>query len=290
MVKSRRPTIRTLQQQLLEVQAQLQERERELAEALQSAANIQRSLIPRSPPAYHQLHFAWQFAPCKKVGGDLFNVAALDEHTIMAYLLDVSGHGLASAMVSVAVHQSLSPTTGRLLKRPIGHRPFYRITPPHEVLAALDREYPFERFDEFFTITYLLLNPLTGLLRYASAGHPPPLLLRGDGSLARLDHGGPIIGVGQGDSFADGECQLQEGDRLYVYTDGLIEQPDGGGHLFGEARLITELNACRSQSIDLACRAALNAQRRYAGSVPPKDDVTLIGLEFSSCEPKGMAT
>src|SRR5512139_2291180 len=125
MTEHELPAARQLQQQLLETQAKLRELEHEIGEALQSAAHIQRSLIPRTPPAYHQLHFAWQFAPCKKVGGDLFNVAALDEHTIMAYLLDVSGHGLASAMVSVAVHQSLSPTTGRLLKRPLGHRPFY---------------------------------------------------------------------------------------------------------------------------------------------------------------------
>ncbi len=255
---------------MLEAQAALLERERELADALQSAAHIQRSLIPRTPPTYYQLHFAWEFAPCKKVGGDLFNVAALDEQTIMRYLLDVSGHGLASAMVSVAVHQSLSPTTGRLLKRPLGHRPFYRIAPPHEVLAALDSEYPFERFDEFFTISYLLFNPLTGLVRYATAGHPPPLLLRSDGSMDRLDHGGPIIGLGQGDHFVDGECQLREGDRLYLYTDGLIEQPDGQGQLYGEARLVAALHAGGREPLAAACRAALASQRRHAGAVPPQ--------------------
>jgi sigma-B regulation protein RsbU (phosphoserine phosphatase) len=290
MAESEPPIIPRLQQQLQEVQALLQERERELADALQSAAHIQRSLIPRSPPTYHKLHFAWQFAPCKKVGGDLFNVAALDEHTIMTYLLDVSGHGLASAMVSVAVYQSLSPTTGRLLKRPLGHRPFYRIIPPHEVLAALDNEYPFERFDEFFTMSYLLFNPQSGLVRYASAGHPPPLLLRSDGTMERLDHGGPIIGLGQGDNFVDGECQLAEGDRLYLYTDGLIEQPDGSGQGYGEARLVAELHSCRGISIDKACRAALEAQRQHANGVPPQDDVTLIGIEFSSREPEGLAT
>ena len=290
MVKGKAPTIRQLQQQLLEVQAQLEERERELGEALQSAAHIQRSLIPSTPPSYYKLHFSWQFVPCKKVGGDLFYVAALDEQTIMTYLLDVSGHGLASAMVSVAVHQSLSPTTGRLLKRPLGHRPFYRIIPPKEVLAALDREYPFERFEEFFTMSYLLFNPQTGQARYANAGHPPPLLLRSDGSLERLDRGGPIIGVGRGDDFMDGECQLKEGDRLYLYTDGLIEQMDQSGQGYGEARLVAALYDCRGESIDQACQGALESQRQHAGGVPPADDVTLIGIEFSAREPAGLAT
>jgi sigma-B regulation protein RsbU (phosphoserine phosphatase) len=290
MAESKQTVISRLQRQLAGAQTALRERERELAEALQSAAHIQRSLIPRTPPVYPRLHFAWEFAPCKKVGGDLFNIAALDEQTIMAYLLDVSGHGLASAMVSVAVHQSLSPTTGRLLKRPLGHRPFYRIVPPHEVLAALDVEYPFERFDEFFTIAYLLFNPQTGLVRYATAGHPPPLLLRSDGSMDRLDHGGPIIGLGQGDHFLDQEFQLHEGDRLFLYTDGLTEQPDEHGRLYGEARLVAELHAQRGEPLDAACRSVLAAQRRYAGEVPAKDDVTLIGIEFSSRELRGMVT
>lgn len=285
-----RSTIHQLQLELQAVRQQLAIREQEMTDALQSAAHIQRSLIPRHPPAYHHLHFAWRFVPYKKVGGDLFNIAPLDENTIMVYLIDVSGHGIASAMVSVAVHQSLSPTTGRLLKQPLSHRPFYRITPPHEVLAELDTEYPFERFEEFFTISYLLLNPHTGRVRYANAGHPPPLLLRGDGSMERLDQGGPIVGLGQRGDGDEGEVHLQEGDRLFLYTDGLAEQTDVAGVPYGEARLVTTLHSQYGRELDCACREALRAQRGFAGAMPPQDDVTLIGIEYSRREPPGMAT
>ena len=285
-----RPTIRQLQ---LEVQALRQElaiRAEELSDARLSAAHIQRSLIPRSPPAYHKLHFAWSFAPFKQVGGDLFNIAPLDEHTIMIYLLDVSGHGIASAMVSVAVYQSLSPTTGRLLKRPLGHRPFYRITSPHEVLAALDAEYPFERFEEFFTISYLLLDPHTGQVRYGNAGHPPPLVLHGDGTLERLDQGGPIVGLGHRNDSDGGETQLREGDRLFLYTDGLIEQANAQGVVYGEARLVASLYEGADFDLDQVCQRAMAAQRGFAGKVPSQDDVTLIGIEFTSREPASLAT
>ncbi len=282
--------IRDLRQQLTEVRQLLQRREKELSDALDSAAHIQRSLIPKQPPNFHNLHYAWCFAPSKKVGGDLFNVAALDEGTIMTYLIDVSGHGLASAMVSVAVQQSLSPTTGRLLKRPLGHRPFYRISSPREVLSALDAEYPFERFDEFFTISYLLLNPHTGKVRYGNAGHPPPLLLRGDGTLERLDRGGPLIGLNHRNEDDEGEVQLKEGDRLFLYTDGLPEQVDPQGQHYGETRLTAALYDRSLVSLEQTCREVVAEVRRFAGKAGCQDDMTLLGIEFSSREPAGLAT
>lgn len=290
MSQDNRPDIRQLEHELQAVRQQLALRERELGEALQSAANIQRSLIPRTPPDYHRLHYAWCFSPFKQVGGDLFNIAHLDEKTVMTYLIDVSGHSLASAMVSVAVHQSLSPTTGRLLKRPLGYRPYYRVTPPHEVLAGLDAEYPFERFEEFFTLSYLLLNPYTGRVLYGNAGHPPPLLLRDDGAVERLDRGGPIIGLGCRDIGDEGEAQLREGDRLFLYTDGLVEQADAAGAPYGESRLTASLRAHAGLPLKRACREILAAQRHFAGAVPQQDDITLIGIEFSEREPDGMAT
>lgn len=282
--------IRELRQQLAETRLQLERREKEMADALDSAAHIQRSLIPKQPPNFHNLHYAWCFSPSKRVGGDLFNVAALDEGTIMTYLIDVSGHGLASAMVSVAVQQSLSPTTGRLLKRPLGHRPYYRITTPREVLAELDAEYPYERFDEFFTISYLLLNPYTGRVRYANAGHPPPLLLRQDGTLDRLDRGGPLIGLNHREDQDEGEVQLQEGDRLFLYTDGLPEQVDPEGQHYGETRLAAALYDRSLVSLEQTCREVVAEVQRFAGKAGCQDDMTLIGIEYSNREPAGLAT
>ena len=282
--------LRDLRQQLTEAKLLLQRRERELADALDSAAHIQRSLIPRQSPNFHHLHYAWCFAPSKKVGGDLFNVATLDEGTIMTYLIDVSGHGLASAMVSVAVHQTLSPTTGKLLKQPLGYRPYYRITSPREVLAELDVEYPFERFEEFFTISYLLLNPHTGRVRYGNAGHPPPLLLRGDGTLERLDRGGPLIGLNHRDENDEGEVQLKEGDRLFLYTDGLTEQIDPNGQYFGETRLTAALYGRSRHSLQQTCQEVVAEVRQFAGQAGCQDDMTLLGIEFSSREPAGLAT
>lgn len=273
-------TIRKLARQLDVTRHQLSRFQEELQEALQSAAHIQRSLIPVRQPTFSRLRFSWQYLPCKQVGGDLFNIVQLDEQTIMTYLVDVSGHGVSSAMVTVSVHQSLSTHTGTLVKKQLEQPPYYDITAPRKVLLELEKEYPFERFEEFFTISYLLVNPHTGLVRYSSAGHPPPLLLRRDGRTERLAAGGTLIGVGEMVDFEEGEVQLEPGDRLYMYTDGITEHCDPHGEPYGEEQFRRQLLTSSGKPLGDATRDALIAMREFGGSTLPLDDVTLVGLEF----------
>lgn len=273
-------TIRKLSRQLDATRHQLSRYQEELQDALESAAHIQRSLIPKRRRRYHNLQFAWRYMPCKQVGGDLFNIVQLDEQTVMTYLVDVSGHGISSAMVTVSVHQSLSLHTGQLVKRPTEAPPFYEITPPGQVLHELETEYPFERFEEFFTISYVLINPHTGQLSYSNAGHPPPLLLRKDGGIERLDAGGTVIGVGKLVEFEEGGTRLCPGDRLYMYTDGITEHLDSAGQPYGEERFVKQLSKKKGLSLDDVTRDALIDMREHGGSILPIDDVTLIGIEF----------
>ncbi|MDH3998799.1 MAG: serine/threonine-protein phosphatase [Desulfuromonadales bacterium] len=275
-------TIRKLTRQLETTRRQLASYQSELQEALQSAAHIQRSLIPLCCPKYHNLNYAWRFMPSKQVGGDLFNVVQLDEQTVMTYLVDVSGHGISSAMVTVSVHQSLSLHTSQIIKQYLDQPPYYTINEPKMVLEELEAEYPFERFEEFFTISYMLINPHTGVLRYCNAGHPPPLLLRHDGSVERLEQGGTVIGMGSSVSFEQGATQLQPGDRLYLYTDGITEHIDDDGEAYGEERFLTQLKAQSQQDLGSAIQNALIAMRQFGGSALPVDDVTLVGIEYAS--------
>jgi sigma-B regulation protein RsbU (phosphoserine phosphatase) len=148
------------------------------------------------------------------------------------------------------------------------------------VLQALEAEYPFERFEEFFTISYMLINPHTGQLCYSNGGHPPPLLLRSDGSVERLDSGGTVIGVGKAPEFEEGNTRLNVGDRLFMYTDGITEHLGKAGDLYGEQRFLEQLLSERDKPLDKVTREALIAMRKFGGSTLPTDDVTLIGMEF----------
>lgn len=272
--------LRRLQNELGQARKMLQRKRAQLDQYLRSAANIQMSLIPARLPQIESLEFSWQFLPCDRVGGDLFNILQLDENTVMIYILDVSGHGISSAMVTVSVFQSLSLHTGQIVKRPLETPPFYRIATPGEVLEELDREYPFERFEEFFTISYLLLDIRTGRLQYSNGGHPPPVLAHADGTIRVLAEGGTIIGLGTEIPFQEGEVVLEPGDRVLLYTDGLIENADAAGEFFGEKRLMRKLAALRREPLHMICRKILESVEVFNGAGHLEDDVTLVGMEY----------
>lgn len=273
-------TIHRLQYEANLVQRMLLNKQIELEEYRHSAALIQRALLPENLPDVQDLEFAWNFLPCDKIGGDLFNISRLTDDTIMIYLLDVSGHGVSAAMVTVSVFQSLSPTGGRLLKTPTanGERP--QCLSPAEVLRQLDREYPLERFGKFFTITYMLLHTPSGRLQFSSAGHPPPVRIRRNGSYELLTSGGSIIGAGGSVPFEEGEVTLQYGDRIYLYSDGIIEHCDQQGDMFGLQRLYNKLQLQKKRSLTSSCDKTIEYLQSFGQKMPFKDDVTLVAMEY----------
>jgi sigma-B regulation protein RsbU (phosphoserine phosphatase) len=183
-------------------------------------------------------------------------------------------------MVTVSVYQSLSPQVGRIFKRSVSDPPYYRLPTPAEVMQELEKEYPFERFGKFFTISYMLFNIHTGQVRYCSAGHPPPLLVRKNGQGEPLRAGGSIIGTGCSGPFEEGEINLRTGDRLYLYSDGITEQADHNGGLFGQERLFRKLEAVKKLPLDPSCEKVITALCNFRQDAPVKDDVTLIGIEY----------
>ena len=183
-------------------------------------------------------------------------------------------------MVSVSVHQSLSLQTGQIVKRSIDRPPYYRLLSPVEVMLALADEYPFERFEMFFTIVYMLININTGQVRYCSAGHPPPILLRETGVVQYLTTGGGLIGLPDTGPFEQGELMLESGDRLFLYSDGLLDHTDAVGNCFGEHRLLQSLTR-NGASLEKSCQAAIDDMYNFRGKLPAQDDVSLLGIEFT---------
>jgi sigma-B regulation protein RsbU (phosphoserine phosphatase) len=251
-------------------------------EDLKAAAAIQRCLVPAAAPPLAAVDVAWRFVPCQRVGGDLFNVVAVGPHHLAAYVFDVSGHGVPAAMVSVSLSQFLLPLASRVCADGDGT---LQPMAPIEVLRRLDEEYPIARFDRYCTIAYAVLDLRTGELRYAVAGHPYPLILRRDGRIEPLEIGGPLIGLGCPALFEAGDARLAPGDRLVLYSDGIVEHGSGGDDLFGDARFGDVLRATRRLSPDHACARVLDALRAHA--VDDDDDVTLLTIEYRGSRPAG---
>jgi sigma-B regulation protein RsbU (phosphoserine phosphatase) len=272
--------IHNLTNALIESNRLLQEKQTKIEEDLEAAAQIQSALIPAAKPELPELSFSWQFVPSDQSGGDIFNIHLLDDRTLAVYLVDVSGHGVPAAMVTVSVAQSLQPHGYAVLHRNDGDSSRLAPRDPSRVLNILNRDYPIERFDKYFTIVYMIIDRLSGTIIYSNAGHPSPLLLRNSGSIERLDAGGPMIGLGDLLPFEDGKKQLTKGDRLYLHTDGITEYCRED-EFYGSERLEAEIVRTKNLPLDLACETIISKMHDFGGGVKAEDDITLVALEFN---------
>lgn len=261
----------------------LEKKQAQLDKDLAAAGEIQRSLLPSSVPSLANIALNWRFTPSASIGGDILDIIPLDnDHTGM-YILDVSGHGVSSALVAVSVSQFLRADTGVLLDKSLAYdgSGTVRIRPPELVAEELDREFPLERFDAHFTIFYMVLNHRTGRIRYCSCGHPPPLLVRASGSVERLQAGGTIIGLGGVVPFHGGETAMLPGDVLLLYTDGCTEHADKFGQEVGEDRLTELVVEFRNESVNNILEAVETGLTMFSAE-PFRDDVTLLCLKYTA--------
>lgn len=245
---------------------------------LKAAADIQKSLLPRCPTeAFKDLAVSWKFLPLDQVGGDLLGYKWLDANHLAAYVVDVCGHGLPAAMMTAAISTSLAPSVmagGSAM--PAQLRAAFS---PKEVLETLDCEYPLERFDRPFTISYLTLDRRTGEFRCSRAGHPMPIIIRGNGQLESIEAGGTIIGLGRMVPFDDSIGKLNPGDSILLYSDGVTECVGESGP-FGLEGLMNVLRQCSGGSPESICDKIMIELVRFNGGTPMHDDVTMLALTY----------
>ncbi|MCB2182388.1 MAG: fused response regulator/phosphatase [Desulfobulbaceae bacterium] len=246
---------------------------------LQAAAEIQKNLLPGKLPDC-PVKFSWHFEPSSKIGGDIFNIHRLDEHHIGIYIIDVSGHGVPAAMITAFVSQAMSPSNS-LVKRQISSAPFYKIVQPVDLIKKIEQEFPIERFNRYITMNYLVLNFQSGDFNYCCAGHPPAVLVRRQGEPELLDTGGALIGLGDmAPPLQQGAGHIDSGDRLYFYTDGIIEHENSVGEQFGIPRLVHTLMQEKELSLDHSITEFIAHFKNFEPGSIPIDDISLLAIEL----------
>jgi sigma-B regulation protein RsbU (phosphoserine phosphatase) len=255
------------QKRTLEMQRQ------QIDHELETAAVIQKSLLPADDLVIRNTGIAWRFEPSGHIGGDIFQIHEISPETIGIYMLDVCGHGVSAALIAVSVSQFLASLHSRM-------RMTGRTFSPEAIMKRLETAFPMERFDSFFSIAYAVLNVDTGRFTYCNAGHMPPLILRTTGHLDILRNHGMSIGTGFAGAFTQEENTLTPGDRLFLYTDGLVENYG----MDGEREGANSLHACMKRFYHLPLDVLVNrifedADALRGGGVP-SDDMSLISLEF----------
>jgi serine phosphatase RsbU (regulator of sigma subunit) len=243
---------------------------------LEAAAEIQQSLLPRRFSMNPAFRFAWEFRPCETVGGDIFNVFPLGRPT-RDCTARLSCHGVASSLVALSVYNFMHYQRSTLVDRTTG---VIEVASPKDVLTRLDWEFPFFKFSKFFTIVYMVLELPTGLLTYANAGHPAPVAAAPDGRLEPLDQRGTIIGLEGFAPFEEYSRRLSPGEKVLLYSDGLVDFQNAAGDFFGEKRLLDVLSTTASRPVTEVVEEAGKALGRFGGRTKPRDDISLLGLEY----------
>ena len=242
-----------------------------LANDLATAADYVRSLLP-APQERGGVRADWRFIPSAALGGDAFGYHDLDAEHFAVYLLDVCGHGVGAALLSVSALNAIRSEA-------LPHTDFHD---PGAVLAALNKAFPMERQnDMFFTVWYGVFDRGTRTHRWAGGGHPPALLVSaGAPTPQRLDSDGPLIGAVEGLEFGSSETSIPPGGRVFVYSDGAFEisRPDGSMWPFDEfvATLTSPKEGPESPIDALVTRVRTVSQRDDF-----HDDFSMVELVFS---------
>lgn len=253
-----------------------------MARDLEAAAKIQHSLLPQSEPKTDFVDFAWKYLPCDELAGDFLNFFQLDEDHIGMFVVDVSGHGVPSSLLSVTVGRSLTPAAGTtsLLVR-LDESGKRVVTPPAEVAAELNRRFPMEDQGHlYFTLVYAVLNVKTRVMRYVSAGHNA-IVHAAQGKLpTMLAAEGFAIGWMEDIDYDEHEVQLAPGDRLYLYSDGIPEALDERLEEFDEPRMLKLMHACADKTIDETVDTVCAAVSHWCRINGPKDDISILAIEL----------
>jgi sigma-B regulation protein RsbU (phosphoserine phosphatase) len=255
-----------------EAYRKLAESERKLAEEIAQAEQYVRSLLP-APLTKGPVRIDWRFVPSTQLAGDAFGYRWLDEKRFAIYLLDVSGHGVGSALLAVSVLNVLSH--GSL------HNTDFR--DPGAVMSGLNAIFQMEKHGgKFFTIWYGVYDTETRKLTFSGGGHPPALLTGTAGGqvegFEEIETPGPPIGVVDGMPFESATADIAPGAKLLLYSDGAVEIDQPDGNVATQSQFTSDIKALGP--CDGLMELILQRAREMRGMQMLNDDCSMMQIEF----------
>jgi serine phosphatase RsbU (regulator of sigma subunit) len=273
--ESIRKELTNLQQQTLEKSLQLAQQNKELEIAygrlsreLTLARIVQRGILPQSLPEVPELDTAVFYLPMEDVGGDLYDFIQITPDLLGIILADVSGHGIPAAFIaamakmSFYLHSNSTLSTARLLT---------------QVNTDMCNNLHTDEF--FFTTSYCLVDLITNKVKCSNAGHTPLLVFRkNDRTIEPVTNRGLIMGLSRDTKYGEVEIELNRGDKLIFYTDG-INDCTSGSESFGHKRFQEILISTCDLTVKEQIKAIENELNRFLGDNKPSDDISVIIIE-----------
>jgi sigma-B regulation protein RsbU (phosphoserine phosphatase) len=237
---------------------------REIQSELEIAKRIQLSILPLQYPPSDHFAVAARYLPMTSVAGDFYDYIHTKPSHAGLLIADVSGHGVPAALIASMV--KLAAGTQRV-----------HASHPAKFLSGMNGALCGNTQEQFVTAAYVHLDSEREFFSYAAAGHPPMLLLR-NRRVQEIEENGLVLGLVDVASYSDVNHALKPGDRLLLYTDGLLEAANSAGEFFGKERLTKILIATAELSTDRAADQLLSAVRDW--SPKQEDDLTVIVCDF----------
>ena len=264
-------TIRRMEREQMEQENMIKEQER-IVKELSTARQIQKSVLPHIFPPFPDRAEIDLFAtmdPAKDVGGDFYDFYFIDEDHLCLVIADVSGKGIPAALFMM------------LSKRILEDLARQERTPSTILEKANDLLCDNNQAEMFVTVWLGILEISTGKLTAANAGHEFPAICEKGGSFELYkDKHGFVVGGMEGVHYKGYDLQLNPGDKLFVYTDGVPEATDGSGEMFGTDRMIETLSSCTDNTPKEILQGVRNAVDSFVGDAEQFDDLTMMCLEY----------
>ena len=276
----------SMTQQLKEAFAKIDRQNQDLSRAnqrmkrdLDAAARVQHTLLPDHVPEVPGLSFAWSYRPCDELAGDALNIVRINDDLVAVYLLDVSGHGVPAALLSVTATRSLNPRAAGVASIVAGPGANPDAVAPAQVAARLNSLYPMaSNGDHYFTMIYGLLDVHTRRLRLTVAGHPGPILAPAGVRPTRLKMPGFAIGMFDEAEYDESVIELKPGDRLFLHSDGVNEEANAQRELFGDERLLDAIAEGKARGLSDTLESVIQKVVAWHGEDHLTDDVSILAI------------
>lgn len=238
---------------------------------MEAARQIQTSILPREKPDIINCKVAVKYLPVASVAGDFYDFIVADKDKLGILIADVAGHGVPAALIASMLKVALLSLASSWLN-------------PAGVLEGLNRILCEQQTEKFVTAGYLLMDPITGNALYSGAAHPPLLVWRAEeNKVIEHEENGLLLGFRLEEKYTNIRFSLSPGDRIFLYTDGIVEIMNSVGDFFGPIRLRAFIESHSSMTMDHFADSLLDELARWSGkksNAGYADDVTLIVLEI----------
>ncbi len=257
-----------LQAELVEQGKRLERMNRLNEWDLHIASQVQHSILHLDYPANRGLKFAARYLACSQLKGDLIDTFISPDGKIGVMVADVSGHGASASLITILF---------RTLFRTLA----LEESSPAKALKTVNRALlePLADIYSFVTAAYAVFDPKTKKLTYSTAAHPALLLSGKRGKIDSLEAPGMMLGMFSDYWCNEGEIQLQSGDRILLYTDGLVDQKNKNRREFGLGRVKKIIRENRAESLDETLDRIIISLQRFAGGIPLEDDFSIFMIE-----------